>query len=216
MAEALSPPPERARRPERGSRRRWTPARGSADRSDRWLRLAAVGLLFALPLREAPAAANSPVPEARLKAAFLYQFVGYVEWPPEALPAQGAPFTIGVVGGEELARELRQTVKGRSAHGRPIEVKRLDAGDTLDGVQLLFIGADRRQRLEELVPSARRGAVLVVTESEGALDAGSVINFLIADQRIRFEVSLAAAEQSGLKLSSRLLDVAQRVVTGED
>lgn len=208
MAEPLSPPPERIRLPE--------PARGSADRSPRWLRLAAVGLLFALPLREAPASANVPVPEARLKAAFLYQFVGYVEWPPEALPAQGAPFTIGVVGGEGLSRELTQAVKGRSAQGKPIEVKRLDAGDTLRGVQLLFIGADRRQRLEELVPSARQGAVLVVTESEGALDDGSVINFLIADQRVRFEVSLVAAEESGLKLSSRLLDVAQRVVTRED
>lgn len=216
MAKPLGGSPARVGQPQGTGRHRRTRARGSARLALRWLRLAALGLLVTVPLREAPAADSPPVSESTLKAAFLYQFLGYVEWPAGALPAPSAPFTIRVAGGDDIFRELRKSVKGRSAHGRPIEVKRLGSDDTLDGVQILFVGANQRARLADLVPSARRASVLVVTESEDALDDGSIINFLIADRRVRFEVSLVAAEQSGLAVSSRLLDVAQRVVTGED
>jgi hypothetical protein len=80
---------------------------------------------------------------------------------------------------------------------------------------MLFVGADERESLEALVETAEHRSILTVTEFEGALEAGSVINFVIAEQRVRFEISLGAAERSGLRLSSRLLAVAARVQRGD-
>jgi hypothetical protein len=178
-----------------------------------WAGLGAAAVAVVYPPSPASQAAEGAVvSEERVKAAFLYKFAGYVEWPPEALPPLGSPFTIGVVGAVPLAEELREAVKGRTALDLPIAVKRLRPGDALLGVQILFVGKDQRERLEELAPRAQRRGILTVTESEGALEAGSVINFLVSDQRVRFEISLASAGPSGLRLSSRLLEVAARVL----
>jgi hypothetical protein len=152
--------------------------------------------------------------EYRVKAAFLYKFAGYVEWP-EALFAQpNTPVTIGVLGAEPVVAELAQLVTGRTVNNRTITVKRLKAGESLSGIHILFIGGAESARLNQLLPLAQPRAILTVTESEGALARGSVINFIVADRRVRFEISLGSAEKSKLKLSSRLLAVAQQVHTG--
>src|SRR5262245_53464512 len=142
-------------------------------------------------------------PEHRVKADFLYKFIGYVDWPAASFPRPDTPFTIAVVGAEPLAAELTQAVAGRAVNERPVVVKRLKAGDSLAGVHMLFVGKAESGRLAQIVPAAQQRSVLTVTESDGALAQGSVINFLVADRRVRFEVGLDAAEKSGLKLSSR-------------
>jgi hypothetical protein len=158
-----------------------------------------------------PAQTGDAAAEHQVKAAFLYKFAGYVEWPEAAFPRPDTPITIGVLGDEALAAELEQAVTGRTVGDRRMAVRRLKAGEPLAGVHILFVGKTESARLNQIVQSAAPRSVLTVTESNGALAQGSVINFVVADRRVRFEISLQSAERSKLKLSSRLLAVATQV-----
>lgn len=148
--------------------------------------------------------------EQQIKAAYLYKFENYVEWPPSFAPAD-RPLVIGIVGADEIAAELSNLNRGHRANQRAMEVRLLKPGEAPDGVQILFVGRQESGRLKRLLEGIQAQPVLVVTESAGALGAGSIINFVPVDDRIRFEVSLAQAERSGLKISARLLGVAQKV-----
>jgi hypothetical protein len=148
-----------------------------------------------------------------VKAAFLYRFTEFATWPESAFTRAEAPFVIAVMGREGIAEELRNITAGRSVAGRAIEVRRVAEGEAPPAAHMLFIGDTERGRLRELIRAAPRSA-LVVTESEGALGLGSVINFVIGEGRVRFEIALDAAEKRGLRLSSRLLAVAQAVRSG--
>lgn len=147
----------------------------------------------------------------RVKAAYLYKFATYVEWPQSAFADAGTPMTIGVVGADEVAAELSKLREGRQVHNRALEVRTLKPGERLAGLHILFIGRPESGRLKRIVESIEPQPVLTVTESDGALGAGSVINFVAVEDNIRFEVSLARAERNGLKISARLLSVAQKV-----
>jgi YfiR/HmsC-like len=124
------------------------------------------------------------------------------------------PFTIAVAGAEPIAAELAKAVSGRTINERPVAVRRVRPGDSLSGVQILFIGRPENARLAMWAQSAQQHSTLIVTEWDGALAQGSMINFMMSDQRVRFEVALDAAEKSKLKLSSRLLAVALQIRTG--
>lgn len=151
--------------------------------------------------------------ERRVKAAFLYKFTGYVTWPDATFAGADTSITIGVIGDDALAAELARVVSGRTVDGRPLAVKRLQ-GEPLTGIHMLFIGRAENARLKHLIAPLQTRSVLIVTESERALDQGSTINFLTASGHVRFEIALDAAKKRGLKLSSRLLTVAQNVRTG--
>ncbi|GAB2877795.1 hypothetical protein GCM10027277_53960 [Pseudoduganella ginsengisoli] len=146
--------------------------------------------------------------ERGVKAAFLYKFLGYVEYPQDT-----APLVVGVVGADDIGAELARITSGRNVGGRPVTVRMLRDGDAVAGLHMLFIGADA-PRSTALLRSAQQQGVLTVTESDNGLQQGSVINFRLVEERVRFEVSLPAAEKSGLKLSSRLLSVAYHVLKG--
>lgn len=152
-----------------------------------------------------------PQPEHGIKAAFLYKFLGYVEWPAGTLAGASAPIVIGVLGADDIAGELQTIVARRRIAQHPIEVRRVGEADALDGVNVLFIGPDGMSALPRLVPAAQQRSVLVVSDFDRGLEEGSVINLVVVDNRVRFEVSLEAAERSQLKLSSRMLAVAMWV-----
>jgi hypothetical protein len=157
----------------------------------------------------------TPVAASSVKAAFLYKFAGYVEWPVSA-GSPDAPITIGVAGADPFAAELTEVTRGRTVAGRSINVRRVSADDSFDGLQVLFIGGQARAGERELLANARNLPILTVTESAGALADGSIINFTQDEDRVRFEISLYAAEQSMLKLNSRLLAVAHSVRRGPE
>jgi hypothetical protein len=148
--------------------------------------------------------------ERSVKAAFVYKFTQYVDWPADAI-ADDEPFTIGVLGSGAYVDELLRMTEDRSVSERFIEIRRVDDDDSVEDVQVLFIAGDQRGKLGALLARSRGRPILTVTESEGALSDGSIINFTRMGDRVRFEVSLAAAEASRLKLNSRLLAVAQTI-----
>jgi hypothetical protein len=170
-----------------------------------------LGYLLVLAAWSAPTTGGDevqPQPEQGIKAAFIYKFLGYVEWRPGTFARPASPIVIGVLGADGIADALHALVGGRRVGERPIDVRRVQPANALDGVHVLFIGRAESSRLAQLAPAAQRRGVLLVTDHEGALDDGSAINLLVIENRVRFEVSLDATERSGLKLSSRLLAVA--------
>ena len=166
--------------------------------------------VLALLLLAAPAfAAEQLASESAVKAAFLFKFASFVEWPPGTFKAD-APLSIGVMGDEAVAGDLEQLVAGRSFEGRPIAVRRLRDGDDAGAVHVLLVGPGRDARLREVVASTP-GPVLLVSEQDSGLRLGAVLNFVNESGRVRFSASLPAAEARGLRLSARLLAVAQAV-----
>ena len=165
-------------------------------------------VLAALLLALSCAALAQPK-EHEVKAAFLFKFLSFVEWPQEAM--RDGPLVIGVVGAEDIAAELQQIVPGRSVQGRPVTVRRLREGET---AHMIFMGRGESARLRELVRLAPAAPVLVVCDWEGALEQGAVVNFLRGEGRVRFEVALDAAERRNLRISPRMLAVAQSVKPG--
>lgn len=155
------------------------------------------------------------VDEAKVKAAFVLRFVQFIDWPSAAVPPANAPLTIAVAGADAIAAELSQMTSTRSGQDRPLNVRPVKAGDDLAAVHVLVIGREDAARIGQYVSALRGRPVLIVTESASALDHGSMINFVIAERRVRFEIALDAAEKAGLVVSSRLLAVAVRVHKGE-
>jgi hypothetical protein len=149
--------------------------------------------------------------EQTVKAAFLYKFAGYVEWPASAFPSPDTPVVIGVSGNDEVAAELEKLVPGRKINSRAVLVRRLREGEAPTGAHLVFVGRGESNP-RNVIRAAQQAGALVVTESERGLEQGAAINFVPIDDRIGFEVSLESAERSGVRLSSRMLGVARRVV----
>ncbi len=157
------------------------------------------------------AMAQSSASEDAVKAAYLYKLRHYVEWPGKRSIDNEPAVVIGLVGAEEVAESLLQMPGAASRPGSRVQVRRLRVGDPIDGVNLLYIGPAYWPRAEAMISQANRQGTLVVSNTEGALAHGSVLNFRYADERVRFEVALDKAERAGIKLSSQLLALALSV-----
>ena len=173
-------------------------------------RLALLAWLCACPLPAAAQADAERALEQRVKAAFLFRFTEFVIWPESAYARPDAPFVMVVSGSEGIAENLRSITAGRSVAGRAVEVRRIGAADAVPPSQLVYLASGDAGRVREQLRGAPRHA-LVVTDAEGALDLGSVINFVLVEDRVRFDIALDAAEKRALRLSSRLLSVARSV-----
>jgi hypothetical protein len=161
-----------------------------------------------------PARAQRDVYNAdQVKAAFLYHFGTYVQWP--APRPSSDPITIAVLGAAAVADQLAEFLPGRNIQGRPVAVRALARIEDLRDEEMLFIGSEHSARLDQLTTAVGQRAVLVVTDAEDGLDHGAMVNFQLVDSRVRFEISLPRAEEAGLVLSSRLLSAALRVETSE-
>jgi hypothetical protein len=193
-----------------------TPAPATCPRARRRALLAS---LLAIVMASEPwfccrAQSATGVADYKVKAAFLYKFASYVAWPTQVFDGPESPLVIGVVGSDALTDELAEVVAERTVDGRAVNVRRLARGQSLSGIHILFIGQSDAARSSELLASAKGHPVLTVTESNDAFPQGSIINFVIVDDRLRFDVALREAELVNLKLSARLLAVARKVITG--
>jgi hypothetical protein len=139
-----------------------------------------------------------------VKAAYLYHFAGYVEWPAD----DKGPLSIGVIGDRQVVNDLQHILAGRTVQGRIVRVLEMKAGDDPSNIQVLYVGPGNTDDLHRLASLARQRHILLVSDAPGALELGSTINFVNVANRIRFEISVVSAKQAGLKLSSRLLSVA--------
>jgi hypothetical protein len=151
---------------------------------------------------------------AAVKAAFLLKFLNYVEWPAQSFGGADAPYVIGALGDDGVAGELQRQAAGHTFNGREVTVRRVGA-ELPAGLHVLFVGAHaERARMAALLRDVRSTPALLVTDADGALDQGSMINFRLVDDRVRFEVALEPVRRAGLQLNSRLLSVAIAVNKG--
>lgn len=147
-----------------------------------------------------------------VKAAYLQKFVGFLDWPPSAFPSQATPLSVGVVGSDAVYAELLRQLAERPPQGRPVRVRRLTRPQQSADLHMLYLGHDAWPDVAAWAGSLRGQAVAMVTDAPNGPDVGALLTFVMVDERVRFVASLAAAERSGIRLSSRLLAVSERVV----
>lgn len=170
--------------------------------------LLALCLILALPWL--PAQASDL--EQSIKAAFLYKFCDYVEWPADALPAEDSPIVIGILSSNnDMAQRVRQAVEGHRIGSHPIQVSLVPAHRLPAPLHVLFVGPQDRMT-DDLQRQLQGKPVLVVTDGLDEDDGpAGIINFRLENNRVRFDISLTAARASNLRISSRLLALAYQI-----
>ena len=166
-----------------------------------WLLTAPVGA-FAQPALERAR-------ESLVKAAFLHKFASFVEWPAGTFARADSPLRIGIVGDEQVWRDLTELARDRDRDGRPVLPVRINPGEPLEGYHILYLRASLA-KLQELIPLIPEG-VLTVSDSDGTHPRGSVMSFFLDEGRVRFGISVDAATRQKLRLNSRILSVARNV-----
>jgi hypothetical protein len=172
--------------------------------------MVAVLVVLALLGPAAPASAQVAA-EYDVKAAFLYNFAKFVEWPPDAFDAPGSPMTLCIVGKDPFGDVLDTLVRGETLQGRPLIVHRTRDLPEVRNCHVVFLSRAETARQEEVLATVRGAGILTVGEGDSFLSDGGIIRFVIEANRVRFEVNLEAAERNGLKVSSKLLRLARSV-----
>jgi hypothetical protein len=144
------------------------------------------------------------------KAAFVLKLVNFVQWPSE----QHNDLVIGFIGADATGDALQRLASGKSVNGRGIVVRRLGLDGDLKACQVIFVGASERKNTPSVLERLRGTSVLTVGESDGFGQHGGIVNLLLNEGRIRFEVNAHAAERAHLQISSRLLSLATIVADG--
>ena len=149
--------------------------------------------------------------EYEIKAAFLYNFAAFVEWPRSAFSEADAPIVICIVGADPFDGSLERTFQGKTAQGRALSIRRVAALKDAKGSHVVFLPSGESGRMGELAGLLAGTPALLVGESDGLARKGAVFNFAVEDSRVKLEVNAGAAEKAGLRLGSKLLKIARRV-----
>jgi len=144
-----------------------------------------------------------------LKAVFIYNFTKYINWL-DSEPS--ATFDIAVIGESKIIEALRLIAEKRHVDQRDIQIKYFESSDQMNGCQILFIPESKKRQLNRIIDKIRDQNTLVISEIEGALSSGVMINFLLLEKRIKFEINLGAMKKSGFQPSSELLKLAVRII----
>lgn len=171
--------------------------------------LAALGACAPLLLANAQEGA---VPEQQVKAAYILNFARYASWPAPALSDPRAPLVVCVIG--QGAADIARQLQSRSAGSHPLELRNVSRVEDTDTCHALYIGALERNRQSAWLARLRDHAILTIGDSASFLADGGMINMMLVDGSIRFEVNLAATKHSGVSLHPRMLALAERVLGG--
>ncbi|QQS55390.1 MAG: YfiR family protein [Candidatus Competibacteraceae bacterium] len=170
-----------------------------------WLVVLATVLLAGALLGSATWA--SRFDEYAVKAAYLYNFAKFVEWPPEVFSATDSPLVICIAGDNPFGTAL-EALRDKVVEGRPVEVRHIPTATGLDRCNVVFIGRAEQRRLKTVLAELARLPILTVSDIGGFAQAGGMIGLFETEQRIRFNINIMAARQANLKLSSQLLKLA--------
>jgi hypothetical protein len=162
--------------------------------------------------------------EYQVKAAFLYNFIKFVDWPKEKTADSNEPIIIGIIGNDPFG-DAFDAIKDKQVKDRKIVINRFKGLDELEkstekhpqieGIRechLLFICRSQKQNLTETINLVKDHSVLTVGDMEGFLESGGIINFVMKREKVRFEINITAAKGARLKIRSQLLRLAKRVV----
>ena len=151
------------------------------------------------------------VDEYKLKTAMLYSLINFVEWPDSAYSDRQAPIQLCILGRDPFESSLTSTALQETANGRSVFVRHLQNDKEVRGCQVLYISSSERKIAERILSTLTGSSVLTVGETTQFAEHGGMIQFSLEDQRVHFEINLDAASRAGLKISSKLLALAQIV-----
>lgn len=175
-----------------------------------WLMLAGfVALMLCAGVR----AQSQTLSEYQVKAAYLFNFSKFVQWPPGSFPDPESPLVIGIVGQDPFGTALQELV--RSVHGRKAVIEHLNWDQDLSDCHILFIGRSERRHIGIIMAKVKGKSVLTVSEMDDFSAIGGIIGFVFDDDRVRFEINLDQAAKSQLKISSQLSSMARAVKVEE-
>lgn len=149
--------------------------------------------------------------EYEIKAAWLLNFARFVNWPTNAFGSPNSPIVMGVAGRDPFGRLLEKVFAGKTVKGRPLVIRHPASDQELQQCHILFISNSERRRLREMLEKLATQPVLTVGETDDFLDQGGILNFVLKEQSIRFEINVQAAKAAGLKLEANLLKIATSV-----
>jgi hypothetical protein len=174
-----------------------------------------LGLLVLLGVLLPTAAAQS-ASEYQVKAAFLFNFAKFVEWPADAFSNADGPLQVCVLGQDPFGGDFEQMIEDKTVNGHRLEIAHPEGVPQARACQVLFIASSEKQKVREILRALTGVSVLTVGDTPGFVQMGGVINFVLDKDRVRFEINVKAAERAHLKLSARLLTVAKLIVTDEE
>jgi hypothetical protein len=146
--------------------------------------------------------------EYQVKAAFIYNFTKFVEWPPGVFESSDSPISICVLGQNLFGHVLQEAVRGKSVNGRMLVVSGIPDARSATRCQILFVSSFERMRFGAILGELRTG-ILTVGETDGFIEAGGIINLKLESGKTQIQININAAEQSGVRISSKLLSLAQ-------
>jgi hypothetical protein len=155
---------------------------------------------------------SNPSSEYEVKAAFLFHFAQFVEWPPDTFKEAGTPLVYCTIGEDPFHGSLEAALNGKTIGARSLHVRHLKQPSELQGCQVVFLGEKEKRLFPTVLELLKSSPVLIVGESEHFVQDGGTIGFFLEENKIRFEINLDAAEKAKLKISSRLLALAKTVV----
>ena len=153
--------------------------------------------------------------EYQVKAAYLYNFLKFVEWPGDPLANTQGQWIIGIVGDNPYGDQLAQIIAGKTVQGHELQVRRLQPGEDIRGCHILFISASEKKRLPTMLAALTGSSVLTVADMDHFIESGGMIQFVMEEKRVRFVIDVGASGRARLKVSSKLLSLA-RTVTGAE
>ncbi len=149
--------------------------------------------------------------EYQIKAAFLYNFTQFVQWPDTAFPPGHTPFCIGILGDDPFDGSLDEMVRGEMIDHRPLVIRHASGFDGLKDCQIIFISKSEEGHVAEILSETSSSPVLMVSEIDGFDQEGGMINFYLQGGKVRFEINPSSAQKAGLKISSQLLTLGKIV-----
>ena len=148
--------------------------------------------------------------EYQIKAAFLFNFAKFVDWPPETFPETNSPIVIGVLGKNVFGKDLENTIRDKTVNNHHFEFVAVTSAKEAIRCHILFISPSEKDNVKKIVDSLHNASVLTVSETDEFIKAGGMVNFVIQDDKVRFQISDDAAKKAGLRISSKLLSLAAR------
>jgi hypothetical protein len=163
------------------------------------------------PLAVRPVGAAQSATEFQVKAAYLFNFLKFVEWPDDPGADPHAKWIIGFVGDTAVSDELERLVEGKSVLGRDLQVRKFQPTDNLRACNILFISEAQKKRLPAILAAVRGSSVLTVADMENFISEGGMVAFVVEDSRVKVAIDVAATDRARLKVSSKLLALAHVV-----
>jgi YfiR/HmsC-like len=155
-------------------------------------------------------AEEAQLSEYRVKAAFVFNFAKFVEWPAESFSDDTSQLIIGILGENPFGTDLEQTIQGKTINSHPLAIRQMRSLNEIAKCHILFVSASETKRLAEIFHILGEKSILTVGEAEGFNEGGGMINFTWEGKKIRFQINDDAAKKAKLKISSKLLSLALR------